>query len=375
MLGSCRLFSGRRSVSEIANMQNLAERDLGTKSSTTATRNTPETRLSLLSIIPPELLAEIFSLAVLSGPIMPDPACARARTHMKWVLAHVCNRSRAIAFSLPRLWTEVDIHFCGKHGSPETYSAAILQAQLERSRHLPLHIVFDCDLGLGHLYTASNAVAAHQVLLLRQLIGHCARWATVMIRGRDPILSVLAEVKGGLPHLAELGINTLGSCPDFQTTAADAFADAPNLRVVFINQNPHLGSLPGALTVDSTRIERYAGWNTWAGHAAVLQRCAATLRACCLDTASVEPSPVVVLPALRTLCVRRATILQFVTAPALEEFMGCGTGAVPIISFLEHSGCALKRLVMCHTRGTCASRPWTGNPTSSTSSSSTCVAI
>ncbi|KAJ7761228.1 hypothetical protein DFH07DRAFT_1059882 [Mycena maculata] len=128
---------------------------------------------------------------------------------------------------------------------------------------------------------------------------------------------VLLEVKGRLPRPAELRITMLGNCADFHATATDA----PNLRVIFINQNPHLGSLPGTLTVDSMQIQRYAGWNTLALHATVLQRCAGTLRACCLDTASVEPSPVVVLSraALHTLCVRRVTILQFITAPARNQ--------------------------------------------------------
>ncbi|KAJ7463657.1 hypothetical protein FB451DRAFT_1370582 [Mycena latifolia] len=250
--------------------------------------------LSPLRRMPPELLAEIFAFAVLSdpGPSGTAPACARAASRMKWSLAQVCRRWRAICVSLPRLWTDIDIHFCAEHGSAATYPASVLQLQLERSARLPLRVTFDCDTSrrvkVPHL--------EHQLRLLWLLVEHCARWATLKIRGCDSLLVELAHVQGRIPILEELDINTLGACPAFHGISGDIFAAAPSLRAALVNHNPRLG-------------------------------------------------PEIPLPALRRFCVRRAVCLQFISTPALEELFLTGSMSAVPPPFLRQSR-ALKKLVL-----------------------------
>ncbi|KAJ7463667.1 hypothetical protein FB451DRAFT_1493179 [Mycena latifolia] len=272
--------------------------------------------LSPLRRMPPELLAEIFAFAVLS-----DPGGTHAAPRMKWDLGQVCRRWRAVCVSLPRLWTDIDIHFCAEHGSAATYPASVLQLQLERSAWLPLRVTFDCDTSgrvkVPHL--------EHQVRLLRLLVEHCARWATLKIRGCDSLLIELAHVQRRIPILEELDINPLGACPAFHGISDDVFGVAPSLHAAFVNHNPRLGSAVCDIALDPARLQTYAGWNTWTGHAAVLRRSAASLVECCLDTPDVTPCPEIPLPALRRLCVRRAVCLQFISAPALEELFLTGS--------------------------------------------------
>ncbi|KAJ7605341.1 hypothetical protein FB45DRAFT_699224, partial [Roridomyces roridus] len=59
--------------------------------------------ISLLKRIPPEMVAEIFSLTV---PSPWEMAGFRSREkHSPWILGHICSRWRAVALSTPSLWS------------------------------------------------------------------------------------------------------------------------------------------------------------------------------------------------------------------------------------------------------------------------------
>ncbi|KAJ7647872.1 hypothetical protein FB45DRAFT_210347 [Roridomyces roridus] len=98
--------------------------------------------LSPLRHLPTEILSAIFALV---GPV---ENLLESGTSGPWCVSAVCSRWRAIALSLPSLWTDVSLDFRADDVDIDRIDFGRrlpkLELHLERSGHLPLAIEYYC---------------------------------------------------------------------------------------------------------------------------------------------------------------------------------------------------------------------------------------
>ncbi|KAJ7240785.1 hypothetical protein C8J57DRAFT_1562269 [Mycena rebaudengoi] len=127
-----------------------------------------------------ELLTEIFLRYVLM----------ETRFHGPWIIATVCSRWRAVALSSPSLWC----HFLGTQ--PRT-PAALLSAQLERSRNSPIYLDF---------LSYSFQTDADSLNALDLFLAASTRWREVTLQLSSEDMSHLGAFAGTFPLLQTLAI-------------------------------------------------------------------------------------------------------------------------------------------------------------------------
>ncbi|KAJ7113991.1 hypothetical protein C8R44DRAFT_710391 [Mycena epipterygia] len=96
--------------------------------------------LSPLRRMPLELLGEIFSWTL---PTLRTARHSRRRgdfTDSPWVLAQICSRWRAVALSIPSLWSLVVINFSWTW----MYPLSMIETQISRAQTLKVHF-FGCQ--------------------------------------------------------------------------------------------------------------------------------------------------------------------------------------------------------------------------------------
>lgn len=196
--------------------------------------------LSAVRRLPPEILGEIFLFAAAGCRLIWPPTSA-SDSAMPWLLGKVCSYWRTVAFSLPRLWSE--IHMDVRYQIPlssstdlydKTYESMLrfgekfLQSCLNRSGNEMLTFSIEVD-GLRDM--------AHP--LLEILVQHSERWEDVSLH--LDIFShhtVLAPAKNRVPNLRRLHIGTSLS-DSMPPTPLDAFENAPKLKELSLTRIIH----------------------------------------------------------------------------------------------------------------------------------------
>ncbi|KAJ7459608.1 hypothetical protein B0H11DRAFT_2316515 [Mycena galericulata] len=317
-----------------------------------------------VSLLPTELLCEIFLLALPSAPSIPAGTRSDYVTHLRLIrrapygIADVCARWRAIALSTPGLWTAIGLH-------PKNFGRRELQrlsARLERSGNQPL------DVTIAFGWTSNTFDEAVRVLSL-----HCGRWRTIHLAFKDrftaprrgywrfgrvvDLHSAFLSL-GPLPLLEELLLTGMTeSVPSYQPLPrVDIFQHAPKLRSVVLGSHTsayHIG-LPWAqlTTYKATHSHMLT-------HLENVSATASNLVECDIDFGPGQ-SPrfiftnheVVALPRLCRLVVTHGSVLRYLRAPALRELHVHGMSAYTL-DFLQRSACPLSQLTLfqCHAYG------------------------
>ncbi|KAF7295686.1 MFS general substrate transporter [Mycena indigotica] len=269
--------------------------------------------------LPDELLGEIFEHC-----LPPYPACPPFRgLGSPTTLAQVCPRWKSVAHGTPRLWRAIKLDLDPSNKNHITGTAArkrldIAEAWLERSRSLPLSIVFHCP---THTMTPilSDAFAT--------LLSHCSRWqyADIMVPASIPVEEQAGGEWRAMPMLLELQV---------YVHSADTEPHLGRLRP------PNLKTFVGRLTDDSYYCEMLAS-EVWQNLTTLelndipLQDIAPLLSQthalvhCWLDIWNhrpVDDFPDIQLPNLETLILKghgqagdTNTLLTSLTLPALQQ--------------------------------------------------------
>ncbi|KAJ7483508.1 hypothetical protein FB451DRAFT_1234815 [Mycena latifolia] len=145
--------------------------------------------------MPPEVLGEIFSLTL---PSVGDTLARRRfrNSHSPWVLTHVCSRWRAIALSIPSLWSLVVVNSLHKRASP----MAMIKTQIERARSLKIHF-----------HGTEERNSRPQVEMFRFLAEHSSRWEELFLELTCALCPLLSALHGCVPSLRRLDIVWEGS--------------------------------------------------------------------------------------------------------------------------------------------------------------------
>ncbi|KAF9016405.1 hypothetical protein BDZ89DRAFT_1166258 [Hymenopellis radicata] len=237
--------------------------------------------------LPAELILHAFTMALEElgergyAPTNPSP------TDLPWSLTKVCRLWRKLAIDYPRLWTHMDVRIDLVYGSMTPRFAndpvSLLRTALERSGRTPLHICYaDPNPRFygwrgprTHSYT--DLVTAGDTLFTL-LIVNANRWRKAELRLSRPHISVLRSVRGYLPMLRSITLDTsdIGDDGHITNIPLDAFELAPSLEVmkVDMNFNPrafiplHLKPVLPSLTTFSDH--RTCTFGMWPSYFAVL---------------------------------------------------------------------------------------------------------
>ncbi|KAJ7607884.1 hypothetical protein FB45DRAFT_1011119 [Roridomyces roridus] len=261
---------------------------------------------SPLRRMPPETLGEIFTWAL---PSLAD--LHKRKSFIKqspWVLTHVCSQWRAIAISMPSLWSVVCVD-CN-------YSLAAAEAQISRAQRLKIHF-----------YGSEEREARPQVRLLRFLIQHSARWEELYIQLTEGLLPLLPSIRN-VPSLRRVAFewdkDEGGDSDDedddnaARSVVVDYLRTACHLSDLMVCRQLSVHFLPPINQL--TRYHAHAPWDT---HRGILSANLALVEA----HINVYPYPVwpatgqvIQLSQLRRLYVSHAEVLQYLQVAILEQF-------------------------------------------------------
>ncbi|KAJ7776920.1 hypothetical protein DFH07DRAFT_798205 [Mycena maculata] len=342
-------------------------RTLSTVSTYTFTQRRPEqvnkprlAQFSPISKLPAELLVYIFIFA-LPEPVSAIPASPQSTAHMRfglrapWILAQVCHHWRAVALSLPRLWSSVGV-FTGRSG----HTLASLATQIHRATNAPLDVLIAIERPLDpkppsgpwfwHERNTRTNTTPEFDAVLQALVRYCGRWRSVhlycdVILGRHPAFDSLSP----MPLLTELVFS--GERADYHSVwPCESFTDMPNLRKVV------LGSVQiattGCDTLPWTQLTTYqTAYYDGPSHLSHLSA-APNLVECQIGYHRSD-SPqfygwnrgVVTLKSLRRLVLTNDAFLTYLLAPALEELYVHRT-ITHLSPFFQNSGRALTHLTL-----------------------------
>ena len=173
--------------------------------------------------LPPEIMAEIFAMAVLSEAVPPTSS---RMTPLK--LGKVCSRWRGIAWSTAHIWSSVYLRLSRRRYQAQV---ALLRAWLDRSGRYSLTI---------HLTLEDEGVWTHAApqKVVAILASESRRWYSVNFVLPEACYPRLEIVKGNLPVLTSFILQPLLS--DCRRSQANrkrliAFEDAPELRTAHLN--------------------------------------------------------------------------------------------------------------------------------------------
>ncbi|KAJ7240773.1 hypothetical protein C8J57DRAFT_1478062 [Mycena rebaudengoi] len=186
--------------------------------------NTHIGMISGMRRLPSELLTEIFLQFIRMETSFRDP----------WIIATVCSRWRAVALSSPSLWC----HFLGIH---PRRPAALLSAQLERSRNSPIYLTFR-----SHCFQTD----AYSLNALDLFLAASTRWreATLDLNSKD--MSHLGTFAGTFPLLQTLIIRNR----ELGASLAAPFAALPSLTDLEL----HCYGIPAQITFPFSSLRRCA---------------------------------------------------------------------------------------------------------------------
>ncbi|KAJ7622379.1 hypothetical protein FB45DRAFT_1006314 [Roridomyces roridus] len=282
--------------------------------------------------VPPELLCEIFQLAVSREAKAP------------WRLGHVCRSWREAALGCRPLWSLLKV----SHGfdfPPVPRAMLALETQILRTGNGLLDI--DFQWGLGVQDALQNGCWD-----LFLPLSH--RWRTLRIHCHysmyaKALLQRLKVVKNHLPQLerVEFLVSVTWSADPDMHEHWDIFSTAPRLREICLTDR--LLSNPSLTLVVPPQVTRYRGVLSDARQLDILQG-SPELVECSLgvrpgDSFMGQGDRMAHSPLLRRLHMKRCEILAHVIAPALLDLVVYK--ATPSLSrFLLRSSCQLTSLVI-----------------------------
>ncbi|KAF9019652.1 hypothetical protein BDZ89DRAFT_1072900 [Hymenopellis radicata] len=224
--------------------------------------------------LPAELILHAFTMALEElgergyAPTNPSP------TDLPWSLTKVCRLWRKLATDYPA------------YGHTWTFAndpVSLLRTALERSGRTPLHICYADPNPRFYgwrgprMYSYTDLVTAGDTLFTL-LIVNANRWRKAELRLSRPHISVLRSVRGYLPMLRSITLDTsdIGDDGHITNIPLDAFELAPSLEVmkVDMNFNPrafipfHLKPVLPSLTTFSDH--RTCTFGMWPSYFAVL---------------------------------------------------------------------------------------------------------
>ncbi|KAJ7285350.1 hypothetical protein C8J57DRAFT_1671928 [Mycena rebaudengoi] len=174
--------------------------------------------------LPSELLTEVFLQFIRMETSFRDP----------WIIATVCSRWRAVALSSPSLWC----HFLGIH---PRRPAALLSAQLERSRNSPIYLTFR-----SHCFQTD----AYSLNALDLFLAASTRWREVTLDLNSKDMSHLGTFAGTFPLLQTLIIRNR----ELGASLAAPFAALPSLTDLEL----HCYGIPAQITFPFSSLRRCA---------------------------------------------------------------------------------------------------------------------
>ncbi|KAJ7625572.1 hypothetical protein FB45DRAFT_921794 [Roridomyces roridus] len=288
--------------------------------------------ISPLRRIPPEIISEIFSLA-----LSPDEGDWHLQESAPWILGAVCARWRAISLS-PVFWTEIS-NWTGQ------FSLHKLTTLLDRSKSLPLRIYFDCVDG-GRMTSLEKES-------LKLLVQHCARWERVTLRGGQKLYTRMQHLGPQFPLLQALVFDVCFVDKPATSSALDLFRQAPRLENATVNMGFYTD--PVVLAFPWGQISKYRASIEWRTLGVLAD--AANLVDCVLDLGyGHKPDgrdiPVVLLPCLVRLAVSHCELVAYLKTPMLRELYCHDFGAnyqLRNLGFFRSLPRTLTKLVMACT--------------------------
>ncbi|KAF7321849.1 hypothetical protein MKEN_00706800 [Mycena kentingensis (nom. inval.)] len=296
--------------------------------------------MATIASLPPELLEIIFSYSL---PPLEVPRAAKVSSvpydvepwtlEGAWTLSHVCRYWRAVTFSLPWLWSS----FCIRSNIPPKQQN-LLKLQLSRSRTTPLDIV---------LVINSRTKLARQPTI-PVLIESCMRWRYLCLFLAGTVYVPYLDFGNrdlAFPSLETLvlggeAINSIYHHPFTETTA-------PRLTSLVVSGLESRALAMGGL---NRRLSLPLPWIPIYTHDR-LERMADTIVDA--DLRFLPPNAMtdwsggeLQLPNLRRLITNDISILEYATAPALEELHLHHLHSTRTQDFLIRSGCDLRRLFL-----------------------------
>ncbi|KAH9475801.1 hypothetical protein JR316_0011361 [Psilocybe cubensis] len=192
--------------------------------------------------LPPEILGEIFLLAA-DGCRLTWPPTNASADEMPWLLCKVCSYWRTVAYSLPKLWSEVHMDIRYPIAVPSSLDSDVADTTYESTLRLGERFLQTClDRSGNQLLTFSIKVdglldKAHS--FLEMLVQHSERWEDVSLH-LDIFShhSILAPARDRVPNLRRLHIGTSLS-DSMPPTPLDAFENAPKLKELSLTRIIH----------------------------------------------------------------------------------------------------------------------------------------
>ncbi|KAJ7314402.1 hypothetical protein DFH08DRAFT_895357, partial [Mycena albidolilacea] len=263
--------------------------------------------------MPTELISLIFAFA------LPPFAASDGLSGVQegpWVFSAVCSRWRAIALSQPCLWATIFLDFTHEDWESPSFERIQprLEAHLERSQQVPLHITFR-----AFWHEAYCRERELQVMYL--LAQHCNRWETISFAGSAMLYYHLENIRGNLPQLRAIDIRVRQDHCVPRGGPITLFDSCPRLQEAFVNPGRCGGDRPIVVDLPFSQLRRYSGSNSWANHAYVLRSTSSSLVDCVLHLIG-SPAPSespIHLPHLRRLSVSSTDLLELLDTPTLEE--------------------------------------------------------
>jgi hypothetical protein len=253
-----------------------------------------------------------------------------------WYLGHICRHWRHSALLYPNLWSSITVpSFKSSRGN---HLLSSIEAQLVRSADVPLDLYWP------------SVQSQVDPRLLDLIFYHCRRWRSLHFHDpaqhQDRMLHWLRPVDGQLDQLQKLTL-----VGHYRMFVGDMFATAPNLRKVILTDGVSSCS-PDGIVIPWRQITHYRGTYTARRQLNIL-RAAPDLVECDLGFTNVDfesdpDASMIDLPNLRRLSSEHVAVLEYLTAPAVEDLrLTLGREQlVPLLPFIHRSSCTLTRLAL-----------------------------
>ncbi|KAF7345530.1 F-box domain-containing protein [Mycena venus] len=293
--------------------------------------------LSPLRRMPPEVLGQIFSWT------LPLLRVTREKgvhiTDSPWVLTHVSRRWRAIAFSIPSLWTFFAIRFRPHMNPSLAYPLPMVETQIARAQAQKLKI---------HFYGCETSNSTPQKQIFQCLTKHVSRWEELSFGLTSALFPLLKNLQGRFLSLLRLGIQWDSPKSQLGVESIDIFEMAPALVNVGVRSEHR--SIPIRLPVQ--QLTRYSLDAPWETHRGILKLASNLVEARIFIDFDLQAWPdhgeIIQLPRLERLFVSHPETLAYLAFPALVALAihtdASGEGLEHLEASLTRSSCPLRSL-------------------------------
>ncbi|KAK7008294.1 hypothetical protein R3P38DRAFT_2552210 [Favolaschia claudopus] len=193
--------------------------------------------LSAVRRLPPEILGEIFLLALPDVDYI-DSDVAEHIKGTPWLLSHVCRRWRAAIQGNPLLWSNIHVDTINLRRRiihtfrEDEHPLRALETQITLSDNAPLFVDFWMSRD-----TEGNSPEFSKFFEL--VLGQSNRWQQLKVcwSGRAPALHLLSCLTDQLAHLQRLFFHPYGFRYQLPPALGSLFALAPSLREALLTSN------------------------------------------------------------------------------------------------------------------------------------------